>query len=122
VPTGLIQDYDGMCARADDGGDLVKVQLHGFGVTGREDECGARATLRAYRTEYVGRLGSLVLRRARARAFLGPSICQFVLLANPHLILEPNLYRGSRGKPGADIRYLQPKLFLNASMAAGSCL
>jgi len=50
-----------MSARANLRGDLVKMELHGFGVAGRQDECGPRPALWAYRTEDVGGLGALVL-------------------------------------------------------------
>ena len=70
----------------------------------------------------IGRRHVRVLRRSGTRAFPGAPICQFVLLADPHFILKPGLYRGSGSKLRADFRYFEPKVFLNASTTAGSCL
>src|SRR5215208_4999611 len=68
-----------------------------------------------------GRLGALIVNGARTRACLRPAIGQLVLLADPHLVLEPHLYRCARGKLRADFRHTLGKVFLNASMASGSC-
>jgi hypothetical protein len=64
---------------------------------------------------------ALIVNGARTRAFLRPAIGELVLLADPHLVLEPHLYRCARGKLRADFRHTLGKVFLNASMASGSC-
>ncbi len=42
--------------------------------------------------------------------------------ADSHLVLEPNLYRCARRELGTDFRHAYGKVFLNASIASGSCL
>ena len=56
------------------------------------------------------------------RALPCPTIGELVLLADSHLVLEPDLYRCARRELGADFRHAYGKVFLNASMASGSCL
>ena len=92
MPSGLIEDQNGVSARRDLGRDLVEMKLHGFGVAGRQHEGGADPALRAHRTEQIGRLGALIVDGAGTRAFPGPAIGELVLLADPHLVLEPHLY------------------------------
>jgi len=79
-------------ARRDLRGDLGQVQVHRLGVAARHDEGGAFALVRADRAENVGRSGSLVAWRARARSAPGPAAGDLVLLADPRLVGEPDLY------------------------------
>ena len=111
-----------MGARGDPGGDLVEMKLHGFGVAGRQHEGGAGAAFRAYRTEQVGGLGTLIVSGARTRARPGPAIGELVLLADPHLVLEPDLYRRARSELRTDFRQAVGEVFLKACMTSGSCL
>ena len=111
-----------MSARSDFGCDLIEVKLHSFGVAGRQHEGGAGSAFGADRTEQIGRLGALIVNGARARALSGPAIGQLVLLADPHLVLAPHFYRCARRKLSADLGHAGGKVFLNASMASGSCL
>ena len=122
MPAGLIKNQNGVGAGRDLGGDLVEMKLHGFGVAGGQHESGAGSALRAYRAEQIGRLSALIVTGARAGTFPGPAIGEFVLLADPHLILEPHLYRGAGRKVGADFRHADCEVFLNAAMASVSCL
>ena len=103
-------------------GDLIEVKLHGFGVAERENEGSAGSMFGTHRTEQVGRLGTLIMRCSGTRALPGPAVGELVLLADPHLVLEPDLYRCTRRELGADFRHAVGKVFLNASMASGSCL
>ena len=75
-----------------------------------------------YRTKQIGRLGALIMSGSGTRALLGPAIGQLVLLTDPRLVLEPDLYRFARRELGADFRHAYGKVFLNAAMASGSCL
>jgi hypothetical protein len=74
------------------------------------------------RTKQVGRLGTLIMRGAGTRALPGPAVGQFVFLPDPHFVLVPYLYRCARREPRADFRHTCREVFLNASMASGSCL
>ena len=93
MPAGLIEDENGVGARGDPAGDLVEMKLHGFSITGRQDEGGAGSQFGAHRTEQIGRLSTLIVNSPWTRAFPGPAIGQFVLLTDPHLVLEPHFYR-----------------------------
>ncbi len=57
---------------------------------------------------------------ARPRSLPGPLIDEAVLLADPHLVLEPDLDRRSRGEFGHDRRNQRWKVFLKAAIASGS--
>ena len=72
-----------MCAWRDLRGDLGQVKVHRLGVATRHDERGAFAFLRTDRAENVGRGGPLVARGAWARAALGPTARDLVLLPDP---------------------------------------
>jgi len=87
VPSGLIEDENGMSAGRNFRRDLVEMKLHGFGVAGRQHESGADPAFGAHRTEQIGRLGALIVDGAGTRAFPGPAIGELVLLADPHLVL-----------------------------------
>jgi hypothetical protein len=122
VPAGLIEDQDGVSACGNSGSDLIEMQLHGFGVAERQNEGRAGPLFGTYRTEQIGRLGALIMRGSGTRALPGLAIGEFVLLADPHLVLEPDFYRCARCELGADFRHTGGKVFLNASMASVSCL
>ena len=122
VPAGLIENEDRVSAGGYSCSDLVEMKLHGFGIAERENEGSAGPTFGADRTKQIGRLGALIMNGPGTRARPGPAIGELVLLADPHLILEPNLYRGARCELGTDFRHAYGKVFLNASMASGSCL
>ena len=61
MPTGLIEEQNGVGSRRDLAGDLVEVELHGFGVAGRQHEGGAGAAFRTDGTEQIGGLGPLIV-------------------------------------------------------------
>src|SRR5665213_4188920 len=92
MPSGLIDDKDGVGFWCDRLGDFREVQVHRFGVAERKDQSRALALFRADGTEDIGRCGSLIPRGARASAALGPPAGDLVLLADPCLVLEPNFY------------------------------
>ncbi len=87
-----------------------------------ENEGRAGSVFGTYRTEQIGRLGALIVSGSGTRALAGPAIGEFVLLADPHLVLEPDLYRCARRELGADFRHAYGKVFLNASTVSRSCL
>src|SRR3974390_698577 len=91
--------------------------LHGW-----QNQGGTGTLFRADCAEQIGRLRALVVNVARSRARSGPTIGQLVLLADPHLVLEPHLYRCTRSERAADFRHAGGKVFLNASIASVLCL
>lgn len=106
-----------MGAGGDLGGDLLEVPLHGRGVAARQHHGGADAARRADGTEDVGRLGALVVRRAGPCPATRPAPGDLVLLADPGLVLEPDLYGRAGWEVIADLRQRVREVFLNASIA-----
>ena len=100
-----------MSVRRNLGGGLGERQIHRLGVATRHDERRAFALLGADRAKDIGRSGSLIARGAGARAALGPSPRDLVLLADARLVGEPDLYR-------ARIDALFPRDFLQAGWEA----
>src|SRR4249919_1958185 len=92
MPSGLIDEEDGVGPWCDCLGDFGQMQVHRFGVAGREDQSRALSLLRADGSEDVGRGGALIPRSAWASTALGPPAGDLVLLTNARFIREPNLY------------------------------
>src|SRR5260370_18947050 len=92
MPSGLIDEKDGMRSRCDGVGDFGQMQVHRLGIAGRQDQGGSLSLLRADGSEDVGRGGALIPPSPRARAPLGPPSGGLVLLTNWRFIREPNLY------------------------------
>src|SRR6185503_20941118 len=115
MPSGLIENNDGMGTGRNLASDRVEMQLHGLAVADRQHKCCAGAVLGTDRAEQVGRLRALIVRRARTRALLGPAIGELVLLTHPHLILEPHLYGCAGRELLTDFRHMSREVFLNAS-------
>ena len=120
MPSRLVEQKDGMGAVRHHGADLGKMRLHGFCVAERHDEPGALALGRADRAEKVSPGRALVVRRAGPGPAAGPSAGQLVLLADPGLVLPPELYTFA-GMGGPDLRQALWETFLKASAASGSC-
>src|SRR5665213_2088603 len=92
MPSGLIDEKDGVGSGYDRLGDFREVQVHRFGIAEGQDQGGSLSLLRADGSEDVGRGGALFPRSARASAALGPPAGDLVLLTNARFIREPNLY------------------------------
>ena len=111
-----------MRPRRDGGGDLCQVQVHGGGVAEGQDEASALALLGADGSEDVGRDRALIVRCAGPRAALCPASCDLVLLADPRLVGEPDLYVGWVDALFArDLVQTGAKFFLNVSIAPSAC-
>jgi len=118
MPSGLIDEDRGVCAWRDLRGDLGQVKVHRLGVATRHDERGAFAFLRTDRAENVGRGGPLVARGAWARAALGPTAGDLVLLPDPRLVGEPEFYRaGIDALLAPDLFQACGEAFLKSSIA-----
>ena len=111
-----------MRSEGDFGCDLVEMELHGFAVASRQHEGGAGSTVGTDRTKQISRLGPLIVGGTGASTFPGPAIGELVLLAHPHLVLKPDLYRCAGCKLRADFLHTLGEVFLNASMASAFCL
>ena len=100
--------------------DRLEVRLHGLGVGLRHDEGNTGVAARADGAEYIGVLVALILGLAWPRSFSGPLIDETVLLADPHLVLEPDFDRRPWGERAHDLRDLRWKVFLKVAIASGS--
>jgi hypothetical protein len=68
------------------------VQVHRLDVAPRQNEPGCLAILGTDGAEDIGRRRALIVRRGRAGALFGPATGDLVLLADPGLVAEPDLY------------------------------
>jgi hypothetical protein len=122
MPSGLIDEKDGVGSWCDRLGDFHEMQVHRFGVAGGQDQSRALALFRADGTEDIGRCGSLIPRSARASAALGPPAGDLVLLADTSLVLKPNFYLTDVDRFFArDLIQARWELFLKSSMAPSAC-
>jgi len=92
MPSGLIEQQRGMLAGCDLGCDGGEVQVHGGGVAPWQDQPARLAFGRADGTEEISGGGALVMRRRGTRAAACPAAGDLVLLTDPGLIAEPDLY------------------------------
>jgi hypothetical protein len=92
VPSALVEDKHGVFAGGDLGGDLGEVQVHRLGVAGGQNERGSLAIAGADRAEDIGGSGALIVRRRGPRAASCPAPGDLLLLPDPSLIREPELY------------------------------
>src|SRR4051794_15386949 len=120
MPAGAVEDDDGMSAGSDAAADLVEMTLHGVGIGERQDERGPGAPRGADGTEDVDPGVATVARRAGPCAAPRPEAGGGALLADPRLVLEPDLDRLAGGVLGQRRRHQAGEVFLNASCAAGS--
>jgi hypothetical protein len=99
------------------------VQVHRFGIAGRQDQGRALALLWADGAEDVGRGGPLITRSAGAGAAFCPSTGDLVLLADTSLILEPDFYLVTiDGLFLGDFVQTRREVFLKSSIAPAACV
>ena len=122
VPASLIDQEDGVGTGCDDRGDLGEMQVHRFGIAGRQDQGRALALLWADGAEDVGRGGPLITRSAGAGATLRPAAGDLVLLADPSLVREPYFYLVDFDRLlSRDCLQTRGKVFLKVSIAPAAC-
>ena len=92
MPSGLIDQEDGVGIGRDDLGDLREVQVHRLAIAGRQDQSGTLAIFGTDGAEDVGGGGALITGSAWACAALCPPAGDLVLLADTSLVLEPDFY------------------------------
>ena len=109
-----------MRARRDGSGDFRQVVVHRGGVGEGQHQPSGDTAVRAGGAEDVGPLVAGIARRPRARAALRPDPGERALLANPGLVLEPDLERLGPRRLGDRRGYRLAEVFLNAACAAGS--
>lgn len=121
MPARLIHQQDGMGIGGDGLGYLGEMQVHRRGVAKGQDEPRRLAFGRTDCAEDVGRLGALIVRGRRPCAAQRPTPGDLVLLADPGLVLEPDLYALAGRLADRDRRQAGGKLFLKAAAASGFC-
>ena len=122
MPAGLIDQEHGVGAGRDGFGNLGEMQVHRLGVAGRQDQGRTLALFRADGAEDICRGGALIAGSARAGAALGPAAGDLVLLADPSLVLEPNLYCLDINRlPARDCLQARGEVFLKSSITPAAC-
>src|SRR5258705_5840777 len=122
MPSGLIDEKDGVGSWCDGVGDFRQMQVHRFGIAGRQDQGSSLSLLRADGSEDVGRGGALIPRSARASAALRPPAGDLVLLADTSLVLEPDFYLADVDRFFArDFTQARWEFFLKSSIAPSAC-
>ena len=111
-----------MRASGDMQGYLVEVTLHGIGVGEGQRQRRAHAARRADGAKQVGALVALVGGLDRSRAAWRPLSDKAILLADPRLVLEPDLDL-SLARHACEVGCKRPgEVFLNAWITSPSCL
>ena len=95
VPSGLIEDQDSVCPRCDVEGDLLEVQAHRLAVAAGHDYARPLALGRADCAKDPCRRPALIFGGGWPGSTLGPAARELGLLADPCLVLPPQLYRGA---------------------------
>src|SRR3954447_18707421 len=118
VPAGLIEEKNRMLAGRDLGRNLGQVQGHRLGVASWKDERRALSIVWADGSEDIGGGGALVVRSRGPCPASGPAPRDFVLLADPGLVGEPDLYVVAiEPLLARDLRQAGWERFLKASIA-----
>ena len=117
MPSGLVDDHHAVGAGIDGLADLGQMQFHRRDVAPGHDQPGALALGGAYGAEYVGPFGALIVGCPGPGSLARPASCDLVLLPDPRLVLEPQLYLGPGREARPDLRQLGGEVFLKSSMA-----
>lgn len=122
MPTGLVEQENGMLARSDLPGNLCQMQAHHLGVAGGLGQGSALAVPRTDRPENIGGGGALVVRCRRACSAPCPTARDLGLLADAHLVGEPDFYVGRiDAHVLRDVRHTEGEALLKSSIAPSAC-
>ena len=89
MPSGPIEDENGVAAGGHLRRDFGQVLVHGQGVGAGHDKGGADVASRTDRAEDIGPGIARVLHPTRTVAFIGPNIGESSLLSDARLVLPP---------------------------------
>jgi len=120
VPSGAVEQQDGVGSLGDVAGDFVKMELHRLGVGERQRERRPDASGGTNGAEEIGALIALIGRLAGPRSSPGPLPHEAVLLADAGFILEPDLERRRRRQAVEMGAQRAREVFLNASTIRSS--
>ena len=121
VPSGPVEDENGVGALGDVARDFVEVELHHVGVGVRQGEGGPDPAGGADRAEQIGVVVALVGRLPWPRSAPGPLPNLAVFLADARLVLKPDFDRRCLGQAFEMSLQRARKVFLNASTIRSSC-
>src|SRR4051794_5127816 len=119
VPSGPVHQQDPMGSGSYGLRDFRQVQAHGLRIASRQDQGCALALLRADRPEDVDRARPLVVRGPGPGSPSGPAARDLVLLADPGLVLPPQLYGSALREARPDRLQGGGETFLKSSSASG---
>ncbi|MDV7402418.1 hypothetical protein RZS08_63945, partial [Arthrospira platensis SPKY1] len=102
VPAGLVQNEERVSVRGDLRAELVEEGLHRCGRDDRQDQAESGVTFGADGAEQIDGVMALVLHTGRAGATLIPLSAVAPGLAEPRLVLQPDLdpFGLGMGRPG----------------------
>jgi len=121
VPSGLIEQDNGMGAGCDVAGDLFEVHSHRLAIAARHDDTRSLPLGWADGTEDPGRGAALVLRGRRPGAASGPAPGELGLLTDACLVLPPQLYRRAARERPSDRCQAGREVFLKTAMSSAFC-
>ena len=90
MPSGPVEDEQGVGVWFHLGSDFVRMFLHGLGIAAGHDQGGADAAAGADGSEETGGGGALVFWSPGAGSAFGPTAGDLVLLADAGLVLPPD--------------------------------
>jgi len=120
VPTGLVDDDDGMCSWNNGEGDFLEMERHGFSVAPGQHQCRANSSRWTDGAKDIGRTSALILGCRGTCSSLRPAPDNLVFLADAGFILPPDFYGRIGWQSASDFRHTGWKVFLKASPALGS--
>ncbi len=121
MPSGLIDEEDGVGAWCHLGRDFIQMPLHGLGIAVGQNEGRADATLGTDGTKDIDRLRALVPGRPGPGSSWRPAPGDLILLADSRFVLPPELYLGIGRERGSDRLQRGGEVFLKSSMTSALC-
>jgi hypothetical protein len=115
-----VEQQHGVGSGGDGLGDFFQMQRHGGGIAARQNEAGCGSLSRTDGTEDVGGARALIVWCRGPCPAPRPSPCDLVFLADPGLVLKPDLYRLADCLATSDLVEALGKVFLNVAMASAS--
>lgn len=120
MPSGAVEDEDGVDIVVEGSGEAVEEQLHDGGADTGEHEGEVLAGGRSDRGEDVGPLVAVLAQARRTLALEPPAMTDPPLVADASLILEPELQAFARIGLGRGAQCGAEPLFLKRSCALAS--
>ncbi len=120
MPSGAVEQQDGVGALGDVARDFLEMELHGLGVGEGQRQRSADASGGTNGAKEIRAFIALIGGLARPRSSLGPLTHKAVLLADAGFILEPDLDRRRRRQAVEMGAQRAREVFLKASTICSS--